>query len=180
MKKSIPWPIIINAALFQLTWFACVMGGAKGLLWPALVACTALAIWQLQPRRRHSSDIKLILISIVLGLVIDTAWVQVGFMKFTGPEPFSSLAPAWIIVLWIGFALTLNHSLVWLKAHPLLPAIAGLICAPMSYLAGLKFGAVEYLTDTVLISICLGIAWAIALTILVKASQQPQTAQTTA
>lgn len=169
MKNLLRWPILINAVLFQITWFACVMGSAKGLLWPALAACAALAVYQLQNKRRHSSDVKLVLISIILGLIVDTIWVQSGFLLFTHQWPFSFLAPAWIIVLWVGFALTINHSMAWLDSNPYLPALLGFIGGPMSYLAGLKIGAVEYHQSTLLVSACLGMAWAISLTILVRA-----------
>lgn len=162
---------LINGVLFQITWFACVIGSAHGFVWPALLSCAILAAWQLAPSRRHASDILLVVVSIMMGLLIDTLWIQIGFFEFTDQRPFTGVAPLWIIVLWIGFALTINHSLAWLKTHPLLPAAMGLIGAPMSYLAGLKLGAINYLGDTLLISSCLGIAWAIALIILVRLSQ---------
>lgn len=168
MKNLLAWPVLINAALFQITWFACVIGSAKGLIWPAFAACAALAAFQMQAKRRHASDAKLILASIALGLLVDTIWVQSGWLVFTDQRPFSFLAPVWIIVLWIGFAMTINHSLAWLDRHPVLPVAMGAIGGPMSYLAGLKLGAVEYHQSTVLVSAGLAVAWAISLIILVK------------
>jgi len=168
MHKLLIWPVIINAALFQITWFACVVGSAEGLSWPAFAACAVLAIYQLQAKRRHVTDLKLVLVSIVLGLIVDTLWVQSGVLIFTDQRPFAALAPAWIIALWVGFALTINHSLAWLDRTPLLPAVVGAIGGPMSYLAGLKLGAVEYQQGIALISVYLAVAWAISLTILVR------------
>jgi len=173
IKKIISWPVIINASLFQVTWFACVFGSAKGLLWPALLCCGTLAVWQLHPKRRHSSDFRLIVSALVLGLVVDSIWINYGLMDFKQQWPLSSIAPVWILCLWVSFALTINHSLSWLCLHPLLPAIMGLIGGPLSYLAGLRLGAVEYLDDTWFISTCLAFAWAISMVILVKISQVP-------
>ena len=166
-------PVLINAVLFQITWFACVIGSAHGLIWPALLSCSILAVYQLQPANRHATDIKLVILSIAMGLVVDTIWVQAGLMHFTDSRPFYWLAPAWIIVLWVGFALTINHSLAFLRANPALPIVLGLIGGPLSYLAGLKLGAVDYLENTVLISVYLAVAWAVSLTILVRASRTP-------
>lgn len=176
MKKLLSMPVIINAGLFQVTWFACVLGSAKGLLWPALLSCALLAIWQLQPKRRHPSDLRLIAVAILLGLIIDSAWIKLGLLDFKSQWPSPGIAPAWIIVLWVGFALTVNHSLSWLTAHPLLPASMGLIGGPLSYWAGLRFGAVDYLADPLLISACLGLAWAVSMIILVNVSQQTHSA----
>lgn len=173
MKRFFSKPLIINAILFQVTWFACVLGSAKGLVWPAILSCLALIIYQLQPNHRHPSDLKLVGLGIAIGLVTDTAWIQLEFMNFTEQSPFEEITPIWVIILWIAFALTVNHSLSWLNKHPVLPAAAGLVFAPFSYLAGLKLGAVEYLNDVVLVSACLGITWAITMTILVQASKIP-------
>ncbi len=176
MKNLLRAPILVNAALFQITWFACVIGSAKGLIWPALLACLALACYQLHPSRRHSSDLKLVVLSIILGLIVDSIWVQTGLMVFTDARPWGNIAPAWIILLWIGFALTINHSLGWLTAHPLLAPLMGLIGGPLSYLAGLKLGAVEFHADTLVVSVYLAIAWALSLTVMVKASQSSEPA----
>lgn len=171
MKKLLSGPVIINAVLFQIVWFCCVIGGAKGVLWPAAVSCIVLALWQLHPKRRHATDFMLVGAAIVLGLIVDSTWTYVGFMDFKTHWPSKAIAPIWMLLLWFGFALTLNHSLSWLNKHPLLPAIMGLIGGPMSYLAGLKLGAVSYLDNTLVISVCLALAWAISMTILVKLAQ---------
>jgi len=171
MNKLLSWPIIINATLFQITWFACVLGSAKGLLWPALLSCLALALWQLHPQRRHPSDVRLVVVGIALGLIVDTIWIQTGLLDFTYQWPWPAISPAWIVLLWLGFALTINHSLAWLNNHPVLPATAGLIGGPLSYLAGMRLGGVEYLNSTLLISVCLGIGWAASVHILVRLSQ---------
>lgn len=174
MKDLLKAPIIINAALFQCAWFACVLGSAKGLTWPAVLCFIALATYQLQEKRRHPNDIKLVVVSIGLGLLIDSFWINAGFLVFTENGPLAQLAPAWIILLWMSFALTINHSLGWLNKHPSLPILMGLVGGPLSYLAGLRFGAVEYLQGTLVTSIALGVAWAVSLAILVKLAQQTE------
>jgi len=166
MDKQRRFSIIINAVLFQLTWFACVIGSANQLTWPGVLACFCLFLWQWSPQRRHPGDGVLVASAIIFGLIIDTFWVQSGLFSFTYNWPIPGMAPAWIIILWIGFALTINHSLSWLKTHPLLPALMGLIGGPLSYLAGVKFGAMELKADHVLVCSSLGIVWAIALTLL--------------
>lgn len=171
MKNLLTGPIIINAALFQITWFACALGGAHNMRWPAVIACGVLAAFQLHPKNRHPTDLKLIATAIALGLVIDTAWIQLGLIEYSDPIPFTAIAPLWIILLWVGFAMTINHSLSWLNKHPLLPAVTGLIFAPLSYVAGAKLGALTFTGNLSVVIVSLGSAWALAMTVLIKASQ---------
>ena len=44
---------------------------------------------------------------------------------------------------------------------------------PLAYFSGMKLGAVEFLIDPLQVSIMLAIAWAFALAVLFKGSQQP-------
>jgi len=171
VKQLLRTPVLINAVLFQITWFACVLGSAKGWFWPALLSCAILGLYQLQPKLRHPTDLKLVGISILLGLIIDSIWVQSGLLVFTDTRPSADFAPAWIILLWVAFALTINHSMGWLARHSALPIILGAIGGPLSYLAGLKLGAVEYNGDKTATTLYLAIAWAVSLWILVKTSQ---------
>ena len=161
---------IVNGILFQGCWLACAIGSARGLTWPALLGFAVLAAWQLQPPRRARSDVKLLGIALVLGLIFDTLWLQLDLLSFTTSTPVAGIAPAWILFLWLAFALTVNHSLVFLKAHPLLPAIMGMIGGPMAYFAGVKFGAISYHGDPLLVSACLALGWALSMIILVRAS----------
>ncbi|MBX2848109.1 MAG: DUF2878 domain-containing protein [Acidiferrobacterales bacterium] len=164
--------LLVNAGLFQALWLSAVYGSAKGWLWPCIVLVIILAMWQLQPVRRAKSDKKLVLIAIIMGLVIDSIWINLGIMEFTNKTPIGWISPIWILALWIGFALTINHSLSFLKIHPLLPILLGLISAPLSYYAGKRLGAVEYNYDALLVSAYIGLAWAIALPLLVRASKK--------
>ena len=101
--------MLINGVLFQALWFSAVYGSAHGWTWPCLLLLLTLSYWQLQTKRRAQSDIKLLLIAIVMGLVIDSAWINIGIMEFTNKAPVAWLSPLWILVLWAGFALSLIH-----------------------------------------------------------------------
>ena len=163
--------LLINAGLFQMLWIAAVLGSAKNLIWPCLLMVIILACWQLQPTRRARTDVSLIITAILMGLIIDSLWVATGVLEYTDQRPFNFIAPLWILVLWAGFALTINHSMAWMKAHPLLPSLLGLISAPLSYFAGMRFGAMAYHQDVLLVSAYIALAWAIALPLLVHQSQ---------
>ena len=76
-----------------------------------------------------------------------------------------SITPLWIIVLWMGFAITLNSSLSWLKKKIKLSALFGAIGGPLAYLAGEKLEAVTILSPNAIIVIAIG--WAIITPLLI-------------
>ena len=58
--------------------------------------------------------------------------------------PFGlTIAPAWIVMLWLAVGLSIRHSLIFLVNRPLLGALLVGGGSPLSYLAGESFGAVE-------------------------------------
>lgn len=157
---------LFNLIAFQIIWTATVLGSAHLIIWPAIVLCAAFVSIHFGLFKPHSSDIKLILAGIVTGIILDSIWIQTGQLSFTDQRPFAWMTPGWMIILWVGFSLTLNHSLNWLKRHPLLPILFGFFGAPFSYLIGSKLGAVQYQSSFIQVSVLLAISWAIALHIL--------------
>jgi hypothetical protein len=83
-------------------------------------------------------------------------------LVYAAPFPSAQFAPVWIIALWMSFALTLNHSLAWLKSHPALAALLGAIGAPLAYWAAARgWGALAFAAQPALALGMLAVAWAI-------------------
>jgi hypothetical protein len=129
---------LANALLFQLTWFACVLGGAAG---EPLWAAPWLALLAVQAFRGRSlrCDAVLVVLGVACGLVMDTAWIMLGVLDYAG----AAIAPVWIVMLWAGVALTVNRSLSLFHRAPWLGGLLAGLCAPLSYVAGEKLGAVQ-------------------------------------
>jgi hypothetical protein len=53
-----------------------------------------------------------------------------------------TLAPSWIIMLWLAVGLSIRHSLYFLVTRPLFGALLVGCGSPLSYLTGERFGAV--------------------------------------
>lgn len=122
----------VNAILFQVVWFATVVGAAHALGWLGPLAVVAFAAYQLQTSRRRA-DLTLIALALLIGLVADSLLAQTRLVVYASPWPSSEFAPAWILALWVNFALTLNHSLSFLRRNLLLAAFLGALGAPLSY-----------------------------------------------
>lgn len=139
---------ILNAVLFQLTWFGCVLGGARGeWVWGAL-GVTSLVLYS---RWQNSlvRDLRFVIVLVAVGLVLDSLWATSGVLDFGGEAHSFALAgldlriaPIWILFLWSGVGLTLMHSLSVFVLRPWLGAIMAGGASVPSYLAGERLGGV--------------------------------------
>lgn len=139
---------LFNAVLFQITWFGCVMGGARGQWWWGLVGITAL-VWFSHWRATLKRDLRFVAVLIGIGLCLDTLWATTGVLDFQAEAyPVSiagvelRLAPIWILMLWAGVGLTLMHSLGVFVPRPWLGALMAGGASLPSYLAGERLGGV--------------------------------------
>ena len=124
------------------------------------------AFWEFRPVRRVYGDFQLMLVAVLIGLILDTTWVKLGWLEFAASWAFSERAPLWILLLWAGLALTLNHSLAWLQSRLLLAAFLAGVSSPLSYLAASRLGAVDIVAESWLWFVGLGLSWALALPLL--------------
>ncbi|RFF28778.1 MULTISPECIES: DUF2878 domain-containing protein [unclassified Wenzhouxiangella] len=164
----------INQGLFQLSWPACVVGASWGIAgWSGPLVVAALVFWQLHPRRRHPNDWGMIALCLGIGFALDTLWVQWGLLAYAMPWPSSGFAPFWILLLWLALALVLNHSMSVFKHRLLLIGLLGAVGSPMSYYAGSRFGAVEWLAPAWQVVLATGLSWALLLPALFWLARRP-------
>ncbi len=125
------------------------------------------AIWELPRSPYLRSDLLLMLGTAALGFCLDTLWVQSGLVRFASPLPWISVAPLWIVSLWIGFALTLNHSLYPLKTRPVWAGMLGVTGGPLAYwLAERSDRAVELAAPLWITLAALAVAWGLVTPLL--------------
>jgi hypothetical protein len=128
MKAWLP-----NMLAFQATWLAAVGGAGRGWWWCGPLALAVFAAWQLPASRWPRADALLMLVAGIVGFGLDTLWVRLGLIEFAQPMPWVHVAPAWIVALWMGFALTLNHSMAVLKTRPAAAMVLGALGGPLAY-----------------------------------------------
>ena len=150
----------------QGLWFGAVIGAAHQQLWLAPVVMMGFAFWEFRPDRCVYGDFQLMLVAVLIGLILDTTWIKLGWLEFAASWALSERAPLWILLLWAGLALTLNHSLAWLQSRLVLAAFLAGVSSPLSYLAASRLGAVDIVTESWLWFVGLGLSWAVALPLL--------------
>jgi hypothetical protein len=155
---------ILNFILFQIAWFAAILGASHGMPWLGVVAVPVFVMLNLVITGNWKQTLLLCLAAAIIGFFTDTTLIVFGVFSpvpFPWPLPFS---PLWMVMLWVNLAMTLNESMAWLRARYLLGAIFALIGGPMAYYSGAKLGvaALPVFTDLLVI----GIAWAVAFPVL--------------
>ncbi len=136
---------ILNSAVFNTIWFACLLGPGWGLPWLGPVGTALWLACHLRFVRAPRAEGLLLLLAGLLGYLTDSGLVWAGALRF--PEEvrfFSWFGPTttWMIALWVAFAATLHHSWSWVR-HLGLAAFFGGAFAPLSYLAGERMGVVS-------------------------------------
>ena len=173
---------LINFVLFQLGWFACILGAAYGYVSWAVLFCLAVAAFHLWQSSEPMQEGVLLLKILVLGIAADTLLLQTGSLIFESNGLLPALSPIWMWSLWVILGCTLNESMSWLKGRFVLAAVLGAITGPLSYLAGVKLGAAQW-GDEMQALVLIGIIWAISMPLLfwwagkVPANRPPLSAQ---
>ncbi|RPI48843.1 MAG: DUF2878 domain-containing protein, partial [Betaproteobacteria bacterium] len=100
--------IIINVLLFQLAWFAGVLGAARDMPWIGVLAAAIVVAWHLARAVRPQRELALVGLALLIGTGFETLLVQSGWLRFESGIVVPGVAPIWMVALWANFASTLN------------------------------------------------------------------------
>lgn len=128
--------LLLNAGLFQLGWFACVLGAQRP--WLLLIAMTCLAIHLLWIANAFNEWCSLLRVA-ACGWVLDTTLLHLGLFNFPNA---TFVLPLWLAVLWLLFASTLQHSLSWTRRPWWIGSLLGAFAGPLSYWGGARLAGV--------------------------------------
>ena len=160
MKTSLRSAVIGNFVIFQCLWFAAILGVARGVQWPVLVALAVMLLWAWWHGSAWQSDLRMAAAGLAVGLAVEPLWLAAGVIEYR-LQWSAGLPPLWILVLWCGFAVTFNHSLAWLCGRPRLAAAFGALGSAGSVVAGVRLGAAEAPAGLVSLVFAYGALWAV-------------------
>ncbi|MHC4710360.1 MAG: DUF2878 domain-containing protein [Planctomycetota bacterium] len=151
---------LINYTLYQIGWFCCVLGAANGRPWSGMAAASALLILHVSLARRPVVEMKLALAAGLLGGILDSMQSYAGLLVFDSWS--GSLAPPWIVLLWMQFATLLRFSLSYLRGRYLLGGLLAGLGGPLAFWIGSRLSAVQFSQSVVLSLAVVGLVWAAA------------------
>jgi len=160
---------IANALAYQAVWFLAILWSNRGAGIGCVIILTLLAT-----SRSRGNDLKMIVFLMFLGLLVDGTLQQVGFFAFTSP---GFPIPFWLLVIWIGLAMTIHHSLAWFKDKLLPAAFFGGLGGPAAYWAGTRMGAASFGWSLPISLFALAVIWSLLFPCIMLYSRKAQPSQ---
>ncbi len=153
---------LINFVVFQVGWFACVLGAARSKPWVgplATVPLLAVHFWGIEA---PAIEARFLLTVLAIGWLADSVEERLGLLDYGPAGRLASwLSPLWIASLWLLFGSTFHRCLGWLQGEVVLGVLFGGVGGALSYLAGVRLGAVRMTEPKLPRLVGLGCVWAV-------------------
>ncbi|MFD0737776.1 DUF2878 domain-containing protein [Lysobacter koreensis] len=160
-----------NAIGYQVVWFVAVVSAARGEPWTAAAVALVFVAAQWLASSQRDSDARLVVCALAIGMLFDGLLAASGWLRYASPAP-ALFAPAWILAVWAAFAMTLNHSLAFLRGHHRIAAVFGAVGGSLAYLAAARgFDAVSFVEPGWRALALLALGWAVAMPLLAALAQ---------
>ena len=156
---------LINYALYQIGWFACVLGGASHRPWTGCLIALTLVGVHLTRSLERSIEVRLIALATAVGAVVEMMQIAAGTYRFTSGTVIDALPPPWLLAMWAQLATTFRFSLRSVVTRPVPALLFGAAGGPIAFLAGERLGAVTLLPPLADSLLRLSVGWAIALVV---------------
>ena len=154
---------LVNYTLYQIGWFACVLGGASHRPWTGFLIAGVLLGAHLTLSPERSLEVGLVVLATAVGAVVEMGQIAAGSYGFTSGTVMDALPPPWLLAMWAQFATTFRYSLRPVITRPIRAALLGAAGGPLAFLAGERLGAVTLLPPLTYGLLRLSASWAIAL-----------------
>jgi hypothetical protein len=162
----------LNVVFFQALWLVSVGGAGRGYWWLGLPILAAFVLYHFSVTPWRRADALLLAVSVALGFAADSLLVQLGLLRFEQALPWAGFAPIWILSLWAGFALTLNHSMAFFQTRPLASVLFGFLGGPAAYYVACNvWKAVSFTAPNLHVYGALALVWAIMTPLLLRLGQ---------
>ncbi len=157
--------LLVNFILFQIGWFACLLIDSAWLYFIMAVLLLVHFLWVV-PKLKIFSELSLLIKVLFVGLCLEIFYLQVGVLVQANA---SSFPPVWLLFIWVLFATTFAHSLLWLRNQLYVAAAFAAIAAPLSYYAGVQLNMSMSFHSNVLFSVgMIAVSWAIVFPLVLR------------
>ncbi|MCV6801484.1 DUF2878 domain-containing protein, partial [Achromobacter ruhlandii] len=125
---------------------------------------------QLAASATARADLRLAGGAVLCGVALDGSLSALGWARYAAD---AWPAPLWILALWAAFALTLNHSLAYLRPRPWLACVFGAVGGPLAYWGAARgWQPVQFEAPAWRATAALAAGWALALPALTAGARR--------
>ena len=136
---------IINLIFFYLIWWGCILGIRSNCDYVGPILTLVFIAAHLKMVAELKKELILILCCGFLGLTVENLYLYFNFISYEGYLISKSfMPPLWVVCIWIALAMTINHSMVFLKDRWIITVICGAIFGPACYFAVMKFSIIHF------------------------------------
>lgn len=162
----------INLIGYQMVWFAIVISASRAQPWWGIAAALTFIALQLLYSTARVADMRTVVAALTCGFLLDGVLAATGWLHYASPL-ISLPAPIWILALWMAFAMTWNHSMLFLRGRPWLAGLLGAVGGPLAYLGAARgFDAVIFVMPAWRAISLLAMGWAVSLGMLALLTQR--------
>ncbi|TXI37314.1 MAG: DUF2878 domain-containing protein [Nitrosomonas sp.] len=163
LHKAFQGPIaarILNSLAFYGGWTALLVFAAEGQPGKGLLILLGLLAIHFALSHQRLKDVIFFAVITLAGCIIDIGYLSYGVLSYASPNEWVDwLPPPWMVGVYLLFATAVDYSLFWMRSYPIVAAVLGSIGAMMSYIAGVKLGAAQFLLPDHLSLTIIGIVW---------------------
>lgn len=163
--------LALHLLLTQAAWFALVLGAAHGHAAAGLAAGAAVVAWHLACAPDLRVETWRVLAVSAAGATAETLRGMLGLVAYAGEPQASAWPPAWLVMLWAVFAVSLDVSLRWLRGRAWMAALLGAVAGPAAFASGARLGA-AHLVEPVPALAAVAVLWAAMLPLVVALAQR--------
>ena len=148
--------LIAHLMLLNVIWWATILSAVHVPQFPWLPGIWIVVMIALALTRKlyKPGDLLAGCALLAIGLVLDTIWIQLGWINHQVAWPFAGFCPLWLATLWFTVGVDFRMSLGWAHRRWLIGILATGLSGPSSYWGGAALGVAIIPTST---------AWAFAL-----------------
>lgn len=151
-----------NLASFYVIWYLCILGASFHFEKIAIVCSLLLVVLHFLLSKTRKCDALYLVVMTLIGFFADEFFLYFSIIKYPAETLVWNIlgVPGWLLMLYVGFSTTMNHSLLFVGKYQYLSAfVGGFGAAVYYYLVSLR-GVINFPLG-VFSLIIIGIYWAL-------------------
>ncbi len=135
-----------NVLSFYVIWYLCILGASFHFERTAIVLSIFLVLVHFFFSSKKQLDLVYLAVLFLVGYGVDLVFLRFSILTYPADTLIWNISgvPLWILMLYVGFSTTLNHSLLFINQHAFLSFVFGSIGGAFCYaLAGYR-GVVDF------------------------------------
>jgi hypothetical protein len=151
-----------NVVSFYIVWYLCILGASFHFERSAVLISAGLVSIHYYFSKTKKIDLFYLLIFIFIGFFVDRLFLSFSVLAYPKETLIWNIkgVPLWILMLYVGFSTTMNHSLLFISKRPLASFIFGGIGGAACYQLAAFRGVVDFPLGLLSLAI-IGFYWGI-------------------